>query len=356
MHFFLLLTLLTGYWDRRELNELGVILGLGIDKSNEGFVVSVQMVNPATAAKGSTDSGTPVTLYKEMGATLFEAIRKMTKKAARRIYVSHLRILVLGEKLAKEEGFIPVLDFLLRGEEVRSDFLIVVAKGTQASQVLQILTPLNKLPAEKLHESLETSKNVWASTVMMSLNSLVKDTFSYGKFPVVTGVKLTGEAIQGGKNDNIESTSHYSDLEYSGLAMFKHGKLVGWLNDREIRGYSFIKDLVRHTVINVPCGNRKKVVVEVKRSQTEISGMVSKGTPKIVVNVSMEGNVGETQCNIDFSKAASFADLEKRTGQEVKKLMEQTIESVKRQVKIPRIGTTGNPLPILIKTLEEGKE
>ncbi len=50
---FLMLTLvllLTGCWNRRELNELAIAVGMGIDKHGDQFRVSVQVVDPGEAA------------------------------------------------------------------------------------------------------------------------------------------------------------------------------------------------------------------------------------------------------------------------------------------------------------------
>lgn len=41
-----LLPLLTGCWDRQELNELGIMLGLGVDKDGDLIKVSAQVVVP----------------------------------------------------------------------------------------------------------------------------------------------------------------------------------------------------------------------------------------------------------------------------------------------------------------------
>lgn len=46
LSFALLLPLLTGCWDRQELNELGIMLGLGVDKDGDMIKVSAQVVVP----------------------------------------------------------------------------------------------------------------------------------------------------------------------------------------------------------------------------------------------------------------------------------------------------------------------
>lgn len=45
-----LVLLLTGCWNRRELNELAIAVGMGIDKQGDQFRVSLQVVDPGKAS------------------------------------------------------------------------------------------------------------------------------------------------------------------------------------------------------------------------------------------------------------------------------------------------------------------
>ena len=60
-------TLLTGCWNRRELNEIAIAVGLGLDTDGDGYLVSVQVVNPGEVANGKGGGQSPATLYKATG-------------------------------------------------------------------------------------------------------------------------------------------------------------------------------------------------------------------------------------------------------------------------------------------------
>lgn len=89
---------LTGCWSRQKLNDLAIAVGIRIDKIGDQYQVSAQVVSPSQIAgsKGSSPRS-PVNLYKATGNTVYEALRKITTISPRNIYLSHLRILVLGE-------------------------------------------------------------------------------------------------------------------------------------------------------------------------------------------------------------------------------------------------------------------
>ncbi len=117
----LFLTLLAGCWDKKELNDLAIAVGLAIDKSEGGYKLSTQIVNPSEVSPQANSSGiTPVTVRSKQGKTMYEAIRRLSLTNSRRIYTSHLRLLVISEEVAKE-GITEVLDYLSRDKDFRAN-------------------------------------------------------------------------------------------------------------------------------------------------------------------------------------------------------------------------------------------
>ncbi|MED1791777.1 Ger(x)C family spore germination protein [Brevibacillus nitrificans] len=336
----LLAIALTGCWNRRELNELAIAVGFGVDKAGEQYRLSVQVVDPGEVAanKGGTRGRTPVTMYHITAPTIFEALRKMTTISPRKIYNSHLRILVIGEELAKE-GIGEVLDFVSRDQEMRTDFYIVVARGQHtAEEALKILTPIEKIPSNNLYQSLAASAKAWAPSTTVTLDQLIADLVSDGKHPVLTGLRINGNAEIGQTNTTIEKIDNAATLQYTGLAVFKVDKLIGWLNQNESIAYNFILNNIKSTVGSLPCPNGGKMVIEVIRSDTKVKGFVEKGKPRAEVKTRIEANVGEMACKLDLTKTNSIAEMEKIAAKSVKDLMSQTVTKVQKQYKVDIFG------------------
>jgi spore germination protein KC len=327
----ILMGLLTGCWSRRELNDLAISVGMGFDKKEDQIQVTIQIVNPSEVAskRGAPGLTTPVSSFKATSMTIFEALRKITKQSPRKVYSSHLRILVISEELARE-GIMPILDGISRNHEMRSDFYIVIAKGTTAENVLNILTPIEKIPANKMFSTLEMSAKVWAPTVEVRLDNLISDLQTEGKDPVLTGIEIKGDPGKGDKRSNINQIAPDTFLEYSGLAIFKNDKLIGWLNDKESKGYNYITDNVKSTIGQVACPSGGILALEVVRTKTKVKGVVEKGKPQIFVDVFIEQNVGEVQCKIDLLDPQSIMELEKIAQKDVKGIMEAAIQRAKK--------------------------
>lgn len=334
-----LVLLLTGCWNRRELNELAIVVGLGIDKQGDRFRVSVQVVDPGavSSSKGGSQ-GAPATLYTVEADTIFEAIRKITTISPRKMYFSHLRICVIGESVATE-GMAKTLDFLSRDPQLRSDFYLVVTKDNSAEDTLKMMTPLDKIPANNLFSSLESSEENWSPSMTVTLDELIAALTSEGRQPVLTGLRIVGNKEMGESSSNIEMIDPHARLKYSGLAVFRKDKLIGWLNETESRGYNFILGKVQSSVGFVACPGGGKVVNEIIRTQTSMKGSVNRKEPQIHIKVRVEANVGEVECNsLDLTKPSTIYEIEKRAEEKIEEIMQSTVRKAQKMYKADIFG------------------
>ncbi|MFC5447722.1 Ger(x)C family spore germination protein [Paenibacillus aestuarii] len=325
----LLACVLTGCWSRVELNDLAIVVGMSFDKKGDEVQVTIQVVNPSEVAskKGATGN-LSVTTYQATSPTIFEALRKLATVSPRRVYASHLRILVISEEIAKE-GITPILDGISRNHEMRSDFYITVARGTSAESILRTLTPIEKIPSNKLFTTLEMSEKVWAPTVKVKLDTLISDLQTEGKDPVLTGIQIKGDPSKGGDKGNLNRTVPYATLQYSGLAVFKNDKLAGWMDELESKGYNYISNNVKSTIGHVTCPEGGIMALEIMRAKTKVHGTVKNGKPQVQVDSFIEEDVGEVQCKIDLMDPQQIADLEQIAQKRVEGIIKGAIEKAK---------------------------
>lgn len=321
---------LTGCWDRRELNELAITLAFGIDKVEDEYQVTAQIVVPSEISMKTSTGRSPVTLFQANGETVYEAIRKMTKNSPRKIYPGHLRMIVIGEELA-EEGIGESLELLSRDLEVRSDFYVVIAKDKTAAEILNITTTLEAIPANKMFNTLKTSEEAWAATNGIILDELIADLTSEGKEAVLTGILVTGNQEIGTSKQNVESITPSARIVYDHLAVFKKDKLVGWLTERESIGYNDITNSVKNTVTAISCPKEGKVSIEIIQLHSDVKGKINKGKPEVDVNIKVKGNVGEVECQINLSEQKTIVELEKITEKKMEDTINQTIETAQKQ-------------------------
>ncbi|WP_102347802.1 Ger(x)C family spore germination protein [Bacillus sp. Marseille-P3661] len=328
--FILLLSLLSGCWSRRELNELALATALAIDKEDDQYLVTVQILNPGEIAGQAQTTAVPVSTYETTGESIFEAIRKLSAETPRRVYLAHLRMVIFGEDLARE-GINKVLDILSRDHEIRTDFYIAVAKNQKGSDLLKILTGIDKVPANKIFSSIEVSEKNWAPTRGVQLDDLISEIISEGSNPILTGVYYEGDLEEGNKLQNIEEIKSSAVIKLDHLAAFKQAKLVAWLNKDESKGYNYITDNINSTVVVLPCDEEDDgtITLEVIRSKTDVKASVAQGKPKITITTKPEANVGEVHCKFDNINEEQLIELEKEYEKHLKDIMFQAIDKAK---------------------------
>lgn len=327
--FAMLLLPISGCWDRRELNELAIEIAEGIDKVGDAYQLSIQIVDPGqVASKGGVGgSRAPVITYSATGKTLFEAVRKMSTLSPRQLYGSHIRMLVIGESAARD-GISNIIDIYARDNEFRTDFFIVVAKGTTAENVLKIITPLEKIPATSMFYTLKVSEQRWAPSIGVPLHQFIDDLTSGGKEPVLTAIEVIGEQKTGETNKNVEVASPETLLQYSGLGIFKNDHLIDWLSPEESKGVTYILNKVKNTIAVFPCSSEDNISIEIIKAKSKINGIIKNGKPEITVDLNSEAIIAETLCPLDFNDMAVIAKLEQQAKYYLEDLIAKTVRKV----------------------------
>lgn len=333
--------LLSGCWERRELNELAFVLALGLDKAEYGYKVTMQVVIPSSIASqtsgGGSPTGVPVIVYTFPVATVYESLRKFNLTSSRTSYLGHIRVLVLGEALARE-GVADILDVLKRSREPRMDFYVMVARNNTAENVLSVLTPLDKLPANKLFNALDKSYKVSAKTVAVTMDEFIEDLLYEGKNPVLTGIEVQGDPEKGGEKSNTERTKPNARLRYESVAVFKKDKMIGWLDDTETAGYNYIINNVTKNTGIVKGEDGKWIVIEALRTTTRRKVKFIDGHPEIFLEVTALSNVEEVQGTDRLDTEKIVQQLEKKAEERIIGRMEQAIEQINKRYNVDIFG------------------
>ena len=335
----LLLTCITGCTNKRELNELGIAMGMGIDKVGKKYKVTVQLVNPGEISAKTGEGGrSPVNTFEATGTTMFEAIRRLTTESPRKIYFAHLRMVVIGEDLATK-GIAKVLDFISRNPEFRPDFYIIISKGKRAESVLKVMTPIEKIPAQQIFTKLRTSEKEWAATGTITLADLIKSLTSKGKkAPVVTGIRIQGEREKGNLQESVERIDVPVKLIYTGLAVFNKDKLIGWLDEDQSQGYNYTQGKVKSTIEDVAY-KKGRVGIEIIEAKKTIHSKIRNRKPQVVIEVRVTGNISDIETNdLDLTKSKTIHELESRVEQNIKRKIEQSIQKAQEELKVDIFG------------------
>jgi spore germination protein KC len=328
--FLLLLAILSnmflgGCLSEGELTDIGIAISTGIDKWEDGYLVTYQIMNPkAISAKAPNE--TPIVLYTERGKDLFEIKRKITKQSPRKMYHSHLKTVILSEEIAKE-GIKDMLDFFIRGHEYRTDFYFLIAKGTTAHNILKVITPLESVSQMEVYNALERSEKVWAPTKSIKIYELINKITSDGDNPVMTGVEILNPKDKSDSYDNSK-LSDSTKLGVTSLGVFKEDKLVGWLTEYESRACNYINGNVVSTGYYVEY-EQNRISFEVIKTEEKRKVYMLNGKPAINVEITTTQDISAITGDLDLTDEDTIEKVNEKAKEKLTMICNNAVKRAK---------------------------
>ncbi|ADU28026.1 Ger(x)C family spore germination protein [Ethanoligenens harbinense] len=161
------LVVMTGCTESRELKDMDIIEGLGVDLLPNGeYQVTFQIFQSQTQTGGED-----VDILQTSGANLFDCSRNATVQSGKRLYYSNERALILGSAVCRK-GLSPILDFFSRNHELRMGQRVFMAEG-RAADILTAKNPNGVITAKYL-ERVAMNETYNSKIMDMQLGELVE--------------------------------------------------------------------------------------------------------------------------------------------------------------------------------------
>lgn len=306
----LLLAALCGCWNSRELDTLGIVMGVGIDagEKEEELLFTAQLVKPGeigSPQSGSGRGGAPYWNLQCAAATVFGAVRGLTAQSDRRLFFPHNEVIVLGREAA-EGGVQRYLDFFQRGHETRSGVMLLVAEG-QAAALLDVPSELENVPAANLAALSKQYADATAMARSVKLSDFVESLLSGSTAATAPLAEIVRDSQHG--RDSVAIT---------GTAVFRGDRMTGTLTPTESRGLLWVLGEVKSGILVVPDPKGDKVSLEILRVKTKVTPRLRDGVPVLRVAVREEGNLAEEMGRTDLTGLDDAAFLEDRAAEAIR--------------------------------------
>ena len=303
--------MLTGCYNYRELNDLAITTAFGIDKDENGYNMTFQVVNTKKSSSQDNDSGNPkIIVYEQTGKTTQEAARKIILESPKRVYANHVVLLVIDENIAKE-GIENVLDLLFRDAESRKQYMVLISKGTTAKEILQTLTPLEAINGEDILKSIIADSEYYGMSEDITLESLMESLINSKKEIILPSIKLIGNKEISSSKENIESSNTSAKVILGEMAIFKNNKLVGYATEKESIALSYIRGKLNNTIVTMECPNNKDKYFSVELIGVKTKKKASKNKLEVTLDITGNGSIAEIYCDYNLEKIKTIDTLEK---------------------------------------------
>jgi spore germination protein KC len=320
---------LTGCWDRREINDLAVILATGIDKKeDETIELSVQILIPVSMtqgdAKGGGGEGKETVVLSFHGISIADAMSKLQKKVPRQIFWGHNEIIIFGEEFAKE-GIREQLDFFARHPTTRLRSYIFVCKG-KAGDILEVAPILEITSGETLRELavLEIGMKVTLKNILLNL---VGDT----KATAVPWIDIVPSRSEEEENKN---------LHINGTAIFRNDKMIGYIDDKTTRGLLWLKNEIRQATVTIFPKEEKEefITFNIIRANTELHPEINDDKWIMNIKIVAEDDVLQNGTNLDVKSTEIVRKLEKQLEEDLQSRIKLVLQPVQKEMKADVFG------------------
>lgn len=283
-----------GCWDIRDINNRAYVSAIGLDTPEKdaraGYRVTFVIINPSGVKRQSRAESVIVQTVE--AESINKAAEQLQSSISRTITLSHLRVLVIGEGIARRNFYDPGNYFEKNPDVAIRLRLMFVQKG-EAQKVLQTKPRFEKSIANELVTMTQLERDF----------SLTRNNFFYH---FIQDLRSTGGVAFGSR---VLTSPAGAIVIRDGGTVFSDWKLAAWLSDTETQAANWILGKGQATVDAQMEGGvytyrvRKKSVRVVPESRN--------GSLQFTVKLKTTGEIVEEQKkNLDLSSPKNISKLE----------------------------------------------
>ncbi|MCL6604804.1 MAG: Ger(x)C family spore germination protein [Paenibacillus sp.] len=230
----LLFLSLTGCWSRIELDELAFVFGLYLDIGKEPGTVEVTISTPLPnrqiSGQQSGSGGEDGKMYSTVsktGATITEALSAIQRDLPRRLSLSHIKVVVIGEEYAKK-GISDVLEWLKREPGFPLGTYVLASPG-RAKEITKLSPIYEQLPSQVLFKF--ASDNAMFKTTIK--DCLYAEAFNTGFVLTYLSFGTKPESLESGKPEfwaGIRGAMLFQKDKMTGILKLNEGVALAWAN------------------------------------------------------------------------------------------------------------------------------
>ena len=323
----LLLPLLSGCYNYRELNELGITTAVSIDYKDNNFYVIAEVINPIKQQDASSSNNSPFINYNSSSSSLQDAFRKVVLESPRQLYAAQLEIIVLSEEVVNNH-LEEVLEYFARDPEARTEIKIIVAKTEDSTKAITLQTLLTSLSSSNIIKSLDLQSKVLGMDYPVTLNELLNMYIDPYLEVVLPSMTLYGNYEIGDEKENITTSSPKAIVKIDGSTITKDNKILGYLDLEESKILNLINGKLKETIIKM---NYYDGYIIFEPNRIKVSRELDIKNNIIKINISGYSKTKEIQSNIDLKDPKEVKKLNKALNMELEKKITDTFNSIREK-------------------------
>lgn len=343
--------LLSGCNGAQESEEQAYIIALGLDKGVESQIEITYQLSLPKPEGGKGEEGKNSAIITNTAVNLAESLNLLNSMIALSPKLSHVKVIVIGEELART-GVMTIVAPFMRHREFRGSMFVLVACGS-AKLFLEKNQPIFNISPSKYFELMLGSSVDSGYYLRTSFHQFYQRLKSHSGQPYVTLVgvnprsgqgEFSSKKVAGEKNNGYQAgdipRQGGNAVEFAGTAIFSGDKMVGILSTtetrllamllgEEYRGFLSVEDPLDANYfvnMNLHLGEKPKIKV-----------VLQEGEPVIRIQILLEGDFSNIPSGIHYEEQSYLTLLEAQ----VNKIYEQQMRNLITRTQILQADVVG---------------
>ncbi|WP_240376029.1 Ger(x)C family spore germination protein [Bacillus piscicola] len=289
--------ILTGCWDKHEIEEQAFVVVIGLDDSEkeDGVSVTYQIANPQVGIPNTGGEKEVASEIITFTAPDFITARDLANATvARKVNFAHTKAMVIGEDFIRTEKAKKFLTSGIRDREIRRDIQVVVSKEKAADFIKNNNPNLETRP----HKFYDLMTGRWAETGLVPLSDLQRyfqriESKNDAYLAIYATTEKSDDDKYGNEDDYLPGQIDQkgsSRTQLIGSALLKDGVMIGTLTGEETRSALNLrsKSIAKYMRVTYKDPFNKKYRVAAlltKPRSNKIEILTQEVTPKVNVTI-----------------------------------------------------------------------
>ncbi|RXZ79030.1 Ger(x)C family spore germination protein [Paenibacillaceae bacterium] len=301
--FILIACLLTGCWDRKEINDLAIITGIGVGRTPESneLELILQFYTPVDSEGGGRSSGGGSSIARKIqGQNMTDAASRLQESTPRHLFWGHSQIFLMSEALARS-GIQEPLDFMTRHPEPPERINVFICRG-DLEKLLHWKPAVERDSSVMLQEigNLDNSLQV-------TLLDLFKMTINPSGASILPIVEMT-----------LESGEEFPNI--IGTAILKNTRLIGVASKSQTRGIRWVTNKMdKATITLTPDSKAKNETISIyfRHINTAMEPKIVGNEWQMNIKTTATGIVLENNSKLNVTKPEHMRQLQVMAGEHI---------------------------------------
>lgn len=313
-----LLVVLTGCWDERQISEVNYVTALGIDYQDENYIIYVQMLDFSNVAKqesGKMSERTSLYIGKATGKTINDAVNNLYRTSQQAVDWTHIGSIIYSDAILKK-GVEDAEQSLRKSGQFRYTPWMF---GTKDSiEDILSLSGFYQLPPVYtiLYKPMDLF-NEYSYIMPLRMHEFVSLYKEPGGTAILPSISINDKSWKESKEDIKPKQT----LEIDGVFPVSDGKSKEWLAFNEVPGLQWTQDKTNKTIIDIR--TEGDVIGSVRILKPAVKFLIDRGNNDFRFNIQIKASGSVT----DLVEQLSMKEIEKLVRQQFKKEIRETYET-----------------------------